>query len=73
MWTAILHPDHVDYMIGILCSGHTDLYDCHCALRLHGPIQLPICAQVTWTYDWHFVLRQHGPIIGIWHSGHMDL
>ena len=49
-------------MIGILCSGCIDLYYCHFVLRLHGPIQLPFCAQVAWTYT-----------IAILCSGSMDL
>ena len=38
------------YMITILCSGCTDLQNCHFVLRPYGPIQLPFCAQVLWTY-----------------------
>ena len=53
------------YKIAILCSGHMDLYDYHFVFRLHGPIWLPFCAQVTQTYTIDIV-------ICILHSGHMD-
>ena len=46
----------------ILHSYHLDLYDCIFAIRLHEPIWLLFCSQVTWTY-----------MISIFHSGHTDL
>ena len=36
-----------DFGFGILCSGNMDLYDCHFVLKLHRPVQLAFCAQVT--------------------------
>ena len=88
--------------ISLLVSGCTDLLankkcaqvawtylDCHFVLRLHEPIWLEFCTQVTWTYTiailcsgctdlypCNFVLRLHGWLtymIGILHSGCMDL
>ena len=55
LWTLTI-------IFNIFSSGHMDLYDCHFVLRLHGPIWLAFCVQVTLTY-----------IICILHSGQMDL